>query len=185
MNNIYYLAHGGPGSGRYPLGSGNRPYQKFEKPKQRSSSGIRDYIKSRKAKKAEEKAQKAKYDELKRQLEEEKQRQLLKADKERVLRAGKASEVLRYQGQLTNQELQNVINRINLEADLRELSGKEIQSSMSKIDAIMKDVKTATGWITTATDTYNALAAIYNATEEGKKNPLTLVKKGEGGGKKK
>ena len=27
---MYYISHGGPGSGRYPLGSGERPYQKYE-----------------------------------------------------------------------------------------------------------------------------------------------------------
>ena len=27
---MYYISHGGPGSGRYPLGSGERPYHKYE-----------------------------------------------------------------------------------------------------------------------------------------------------------
>lgn len=184
MNNIYYLAHGGPGSGRYPLGSGERPYQKFEGSRRKSSGGISGYIKSRKAKKAEEQAQKQRNEELKKRLEEEqRKRRQHDADKDRVLREGTATEVMKYQGELTNQELQNAFTRLNLESQLRNLSQKEMQSAMDKIDSIMKTVKTGTEWAKIGTDTYNTIAAIYNATPEGQKKPLTLV--GGGGGKKK
>lgn len=183
MNNIYYLAHGGPGSGRYPLGSGERPYQKFEGSRRKSSGGISGYIKSRKAKKAEEQAQKQRNEELKKRLEEEQRKRQHDTDKERVLREGTATEVMKYQGELTNQELQNAFTRLNLESQLRNLSQKEMQSAMDKIDSIMKTVKTGTEWAKIGTDTYNTIAAIYNATPEGQKKPLTLV--GGGGGKKK
>lgn len=179
MNNIYYLSHGGPGSGRYPLGSGERPYQKFEGSR-RKSVGISGYIKSRKIKKITEQEQK----ENKRRLEKEQDKLKMEADKERVLREGTATEVMRYQGQLTNQELQNAFTRLNLESQLRNLSQKEIQTSIDKVYRIIKTIKTGTEWAKIGTDTYNTIAAIYNATPEGQKKPLTIINMG-GGGKKK
>lgn len=177
MNTFYYLSHGGPGSGRYPLGSGERPYQKFEGSGRRRS-GISGYIRSVKSKKAEEKQQKQRNEELRKRMEEEKKKRQHDSDKERVLREGTATEVLKYQGELTNQELQNAFTRLNLESQLRNLSQREMKTAMDKVDNLMKTVKTGTEWAKIGTDTYNTFAAIYNATPEGQKKPLTLVGKG-------
>lgn len=176
MNEYFYLVHGGPGSGRYPLGSGDRPYQKFEG-QGKKSGGITGYIKARKTKKKEEQRQKAKKEEEKRITEEEQKRRQHEEDKERVLKKGTATEVMRYQGELSNQELQSAFTRLNLESQIRNLSQREIRSNMDKVDSIMKKVKTGTEWTKIGTDTYNTFASIYNATPEGKKKPLTLVKK--------
>lgn len=178
MNDFYYLSHGGPGSGRYPLGSGERPYQKFEGTRKRIS-GISGYIKSRKAKKVEQQQQKQRNEELRNRLEEEQAKRQLDSDKDRVLREGSATEVLKYQGQLTNQELQNAYTRLNLESQLRNLSQREMKSAMDKVDTVMKTIKTGTEWAKIGTDTYNTIAAIYNATPDGQKKPLTLVKRGD------
>ena len=183
MNNIYYLSHGGPGSGRYPLGSGERPYQKYEGSGSRSG-GILDYVKSRRAKKEEAKEQKERNEQLRRAMEEEQKKRHHDADKERVLREGTATEVLKYQGELTNQELQNAVTRLNLESSLRGLSQRETKSAMDKVDEIINTIKTGTEWAKIGTDTYNTFAAIYNATPEGQNKPLTLVGRGDGGKKK-
>lgn len=183
MNEFYYLAHGGPGSGRYPLGSGERPYQKYEGSRS-GSSGISGYIRSIKARKDEKKLQKQRNKELRNLMEEEQRKYQHEINKETVLRKGTATEVLKYQGELTNQELQNAFTRLSLENQLRGLSEKEMRSAVDKVDNIMKTVKTGTEWAKIGTDTYNTIAAIYNATPDGQKNPLTLVNKG-GGDKKK
>lgn len=177
MNNLYYLSHGGPGSGRYPLGSGERPYQKFEGSR-KSSRGISGYIKSRKEKRAEANRLKVEKEAAQKKIELERQKQKHDADKERVLREGTASEVLKYKGELSNKELQDVYTRLSLESNLHNLSQKEIKTSMDKIDNIMKNIKTGTEWAKIGTEAYNTFAAIYNATSDGKKNPLTLVSKG-------
>lgn len=179
MNNVYYLSHGGPGSGRYPLGSGERPYQKFEKSRGHSG-GISGYIKSKKIKKAEEQLQKQKSEELKRRMEKEQEKRRMDDDKERVLREGSAAEVMKYQGKLSNKELQDAFTRLDLESKLRNLSQKELKSTMDKVDKIMQNVKTGTEWVKIGTDTYNTIAAIYNATPDGRDKPLPFVTKGEG-----
>lgn len=117
-------------------------------------------------------------------MEEEQKKRHHDADKERVLREGTATEVLKYQGELTNQELQNAVTRLNLESSLRGLSQRETKSAMDKVDEIMKTIKTGTEWAKIGTDTYNTFAAIYNATPEGQNKPLTLVGRGDGGKKK-
>lgn len=179
MSGIYYLSHGGPGSGRYPLGSGERPYQKYEG-SSGGSSRISGYIRSRRAKKVEEQKQK---EEEKQKIEAEKKR-FHDADKDRVLKSGTATEVLKYKGELSNQELQNAFTRLNLEANLRNLSQRETITNMDRIDKIMKNVKTGTEWAKIGTDTYNTFASIYNATSSGKNSPLTLVGKGDTNKKK-
>lgn len=181
MNNFYYLFHGGPGSGRYPLGSGDRPYQKFEGSRRRSS-GISGYIKSRKAQKVEEQQKRAREESEKRAADEAEKKRKHAEDKDRVLREGSATEVLKYQGELTNQELQNAFTRLNLEKQIHNISKQEMKTAMDKVDDIMKTVKTGTEWIKIGTDTYNAIAKIYNATLDENSKPLTIV--GEGKKKK-
>lgn len=183
MNEYFYFAHGGPGSGRYPLGSGERPYQKFEKSRSRGG-GISGYIRSRREKKAANKQQKSEIESERRKNEEEKEARRKAADKERVLREGTATEVMRYQGELTNQELQNAFTRLNLESNIRALSQKEMKSAMDQVDSIMKKVKMGTEWVRIGTDAYNSIAAIYNTTSEGQNNPLTLVRRDGGGGQR-
>lgn len=177
MNQIYYLAHGGPGSGRYPLGSGERPYQKYEG-MGRKPSGISGYIKARKEKKADAQREKATVEARKKAAEEAERKRQHDADKERVLRSGTATEVMRYQGELTNKELQDAYNRIDWERKLSSFAAQDIKSGMEKIDKAMQNLKTVNNWASIATDSYNLLVSVYNATPEGQKNPWTTIKKG-------
>lgn len=185
MNNFYYISHGGPGSGRYPLGSGERPYQKFEGSRRRGSGGIVGYIKERRQKKAEEKAQKALNEETKKRIEKEKERERMEADKERVLRSGSASEVMKYQGRLTNQELSYAAERLRLENQLNSYSKSEVNSAYDKLKTLQSYTNVSSALARDGIDLWNSFASVYNAIDEGKKRPLTLVSKGGGGDNKK
>lgn len=173
-----YLIHGGPGSGRYPWGSGDRPYQRLEGSRRRSNS-ITEYIKSRKAKKNEERQKKEKAEKQRRQNELEKERQRLENDKERVLKAGTASEVMKYQGKLTNQELQSAFTRLNLESQLQRLSNNEKQSALDSLKKIQAYTNVGSSLAKDGIELWNSFVSIYNSTPEGKKNPLTSVGKGD------
>lgn len=172
-------------SGRYPYGSGDRPYQSTGGKKSGGSSktskesGLVTYAKHlknsmerkrriREQNKAAEERAKAR-EAAKRHVE----------DKERVLRSGSASEVLKYQGELTNAELQNAYNRIDWERKLKSFSNSERKSGMDKFDDYMQKVKKINGWVSTGTDVYNTLASIYNATESGRSNPWPKINKGD------
>lgn len=182
MNEFYYLSHGGPGSGRYPWGSGDRPYQRLEGSRRRSS-GISGYIQSRREKKAETQRQKQISEARKKAEEAAERKRQHDADKERVLRSGTATEVLKYQGELTNKELQDAYSRIDWERKLSSFSADEIASGMRKVDKAMQNLKTVNNWSSILTDSYNTMASVYNITEEGKKNPWPYINKA-GGNKK-
>lgn len=172
MSGFYYLAHGGPGSGRYPLGSGDRPYQKFEGTG-RKRGGISGYIQSVR----ERKEAKNRIENEKRRASEEEARRRHEMDKERVLKRGSATEVLKYQGELTNKELNDVAERIRLENQLKTYSEKEIESSLDKVKKIQSYTNVASALTKDGVELWNNLAAIYNATPKGKKKQLSLIKK--------
>lgn len=159
-NEIYHI--GKPRrSGRYPWGSGGRPHQSLEK-------GKKLWLKKSRSISTEKK-------EL---SEEDKQK-----EKQRVIREGSATEVMKYKGQLTNNELQSAVMRLNLEAQLSSLSKREIESAMDKMNKVTKNVRTITDFGKAGTDLYNTIAKMYNATDEGRKNPWRII--GDmGGGKK-
>lgn len=163
MNEYFYLAHGGPGSGRYPLGSGDRPYQKYEDSK-RKASGISGYISSKKK-------EKQKYLEMERKRQEEKHI----ADKERVLKSGSAKDVSKYSGELSKQELQDVYNRLNLEKKISEMSSTEVLDNQKIINGILNNLKTTSEWIATGAVSYNILASTYNSLIKDKNKKLPTI----------
>lgn len=164
MNNIYYLSHGGPGSGRYPLGSGDRPYQKFEGSRRRSS-GISGYISAKRKEKNLAK-------EIQRKQEVEKHN----ADKDRVLKSGTPSEVSKYRGELTRQELQDVYNRLNFERMIDQMSTSEKVTNQQRIDKVVSNIKKTTGWIAEGAAAYNILASVYNSMIDDSKKKLPVLK---------
>lgn len=108
----------------------------------------------------------------------------LEKNKDKVLKSGKASEILQYQGKLTNQELQNAVSRLNLEKSLKEFSAKEKQSSIKKMDDIMSTVDSVTKWTNTGIKAWNTMAGVYNSLSDNPKK-LPKIDLGGGGGNKK
>lgn len=163
MNEYFYLAHGGPGSGRYPLGSGDRPYQKFEGSR-RKNSGISGYISSRKK-------EKQKALEIQRKQLEEKHI----ADKEKVLKSGSARDVSKYSGELSKQELQDVYNRLNLEKKINEMGSTELLNNQKLINGVINNIKTTSEWVATGAISYNILASTYNSLIKDKNKKLPTI----------
>lgn len=166
----FYISHGGPGSGRYPLGSGERPYQKFEGKGRKSSGGIRGYIRSRKEKKIEEQKEKI------RKLEEKRTEELGK-NKERILRTGTPDEVASLRGMLTSKEMDDVYKRLDFERKLSSLSNNQQESNMKKLKDIANKLETGGKLVSAGIDLWNQISSAYNATPNGREKPLTLVGK--------
>lgn len=144
-------------SGRYAWGSGERPYQ--------SGGGGFSLGNRRKKKQAAREAAEAE--------RRAKAKAAHDAAKPDVLQRGSATQVKKYLGELSNKELQDVTTRLRLEGQIKELSSKEVKGTMEKIDKYMKDLKTIDDWAKIGISAYNSFASAYNATPEGKKNPLT------------
>lgn len=154
-------------SGRWPWGSGERPYQRLKKGVGRAKSAITNPKRKKEA--------------AKRQAEEaERQRHI--ANKENVIRSGSARDVLKYQGELTNSELQTAATRLRLENEIKGYAKKEVQSNMQKIDKALKNLQTVRDFAKVGTELYNQMADAYNSTEEGRRNPLHRINNSGGGG---
>lgn len=164
-------------SGRYKWGTGDRPYQRLEtaKPK-RYKKSLPKRISERRAEKKAARA-KAKADQKAREIEAERKRYLDQQkklrdslNKEELLKEGKASEILKYESVLTNQELQEALNRINTRAQLAKISANEIQTGWQKMDDAMKKVKNVNDWtstgIATAKNIQEIMKLLGDATEK-------------------
>lgn len=157
-------------SGRYPYGSGERPYQ--------SSGGLFKRRKLKKAQKAYDKLQK---DEAYQQALTEKYAR----NRERIVKRGTPHQVdqLHKRIGLTNQELQEAANRFRLEEDLQKALSKTHKSAFDRIDNAMDKVGKINNWTNNSIWLWNNMASLYNLTEEGSKNPMPRIN--TGGGKKK
>lgn len=99
-------------------------------------------------------AEKAKQAQIKKEFEEKKQH---------ILQSGKASEVQKYKGQMSNEELQRAIDRINKEAVLDALASREIKTGFDKLDRIKVKADKIAGYMESGKKVYNLLAEVHNA----------------------
>lgn len=154
-------------SGRYPYGSGDRPYQSTGGQKR----GIRGAIQRRKDKKNAKAAEL-----LEREAErQEKIKRAYEGKREEILRKGSAADLLRLHEKvtLTNQEIQTALNRIDLETKLRDAVLKEKDASFDKVDRFVKKAGKMNNWGEVGIKIWDQIASVYNAGEvpESKKMP--------------
>ena len=157
------VMHGPP----YPLERGE-----FSKPGKKLKKGnVMDYLKSRKRKKQQRKAlEKAR--ETKRQNAEKRQtEEEHAAARDKAFRSGSAEEVMKYKGEFTAAQLQEVINRLNNEQKLSEMSKKDVKTVTDKVDSIITKLDKATKWTQTGINAYNTAAKIINAFSDGDELP--------------
>lgn len=178
---VYYdpIIHGGPGSGRYPLGSGDRPYQ--------HRGGVGGFLARRRQRKMEAKMAQAMKRAAAQKVEKERaqmtEEQLIAARemaKKRAITSGNATDVLRFRGGISNPELEIAVRRLELERRLQTYAMDELDAGVKRFDHFMNNVKTYSNWVNTGIDVWNNFAAIYNTM-----NPDGGVRSvNKGGGKK-
>lgn len=116
-------------------------------------------------------AEKAKKAALEKKLDE---------DKERVLRSGTASELAKYRGRLTNQELRNAWDRLELESKI--LSRAEAENvKPDKVKKFFENLDTVVKYTKSGIDAYDTFAEVYNAFAK----PKDKIQKIRGGDNKK
>ena len=128
--------------------------------------------KAKKQKAALEKARKARAEKAK----QEKLEKEFEEKKDKVLKSGKASEVAKYKGQMTNQQLSEALNRIRWESELDRMTTAEEKSSFDKIDQLMSKARTVKNWADTGMDVYDTIATLYNFGHPD--NQIRYIKKG-------
>ena len=85
------------------------------------------------------------------------------AAKQKALKSGSATEILKFKGDLTQQEMQSAISRIRWEQDMQSLSAKEVAAGKSKADELFDKMDKATKYAETGIKTWNTVANVYNA----------------------
>lgn len=156
-------------SGRYPWGSGGRPYQRLEKPKRK--------IGLFKSKKLEQK---------KKEDYEKKRREEFEKNKESIIKSAGPSEVLKYQGLFDNNELQTISNRLRLESEIMGYlaSSNKKEDGIAKLKKIQSYTNASSLLAKDGISIWNSIASVYNSTEKGKKDPLPVVSTGGADAKK-
>lgn len=139
-------------SGRYPYGSGDRPYQGSGGiVSRKASKSTRMTFKQRRA----AKKQAAQEEEIKRQIQkalEEKRRH--DENKERILKEGTALELREYASELSNAEFEAALKRLQLNKQLNSYAQKEVQSMFDKVDSFMTKAGKVNNWATTSINAY-------------------------------
>lgn len=140
----------------YPLSAGD--HSASEK-----KAGWRQSLKSsraeKKLKKKKAKAlEKARIARQKKAAEKKAREEFLK-NKDTVLARGRAGDVLKYQGELSNQELKTAVDRIKLERELSSFAADEKDIFRKKVNKVVR-------WGDTAASGYNAFKSLYNSYAE-------------------
>lgn len=141
----------------YPL-SGGTVSEAYGKKKNRISA----YFQSRKEKKAAKSQEKE-------DPSSEQRKTLSEGEKEKLLREGTASEVYKYQSELTNQELNNALNRIRWRNNLAEFALEETEKGWKSVDQVMKKVGNVKDWTRTGIDFYKTFVEALELIDKEKK----------------
>lgn len=130
------------------------------------SGAIKDHKKKKQRTKALEKARQTKAENAKKAAE----KAAYEDEKQKALKSGKASEILKYKGDLTNQELQSAVARLDWEKRLGEISAKEQKSNWDKMDDLMNKVGKVTDYVNKSVNAYDAIKRATKIFDSGKDN---------------
>jgi hypothetical protein len=173
-----YISHGGPGSGRYPLGSGERPYQKYEGTgKKFSLASVKDYIKSKLKKKSQTQTKSTINQQTNQAQNTQQSNQLTDEQKRKIIREGTADDVLKIKTQLTNNELQEAQIRLNLEKQLSQLSKEDREKAFKTVDDVVNKMSTVVGWANKGLQMYNTITSVSDTIKKAATKSQQLTKK--------
>lgn len=132
-----------------------------------NSAGRKALRKQRKAEKKEEAARK---------LQERKERVQAKhkAQRDKVLMGGTASQVMQYRGEWTNAELKQIVDRLDYEEKITARIPKK-KTTQDKMNDLAKSVSDISNFGNKGADLWNTIARYYNASGSGKKNPMPYI----------
>lgn len=102
-------------------------------------------------------------DKPKTEAEKEAEKKAYEEAKDKAIKSGSATEVLKFKGDLTPQEMQAVSNRIQWEQNMQGISAKEMASGKTKADKFFEGVDKATNRVNTAAKAWNTAANVINA----------------------
>lgn len=97
------------------------------------------------------------------EAEEQKKKEEYETEKQKAVKSGSAADVLKFKGDLTPQEMQYAMSRIQWEQNMKGISDKEAASSKNKAEKYISRLNKTVDVVTTTSKAYNTFANIYNA----------------------
>lgn len=141
--------------------------EKGGKSKEKKKKGFISGMKQRRLEKKRAEQRKAALDKARetkaRKAEEKKRAEEYEKNRKDVMMRGKASEIQKYQGNISNAEYEVILKRLDNEAKIASLSAAEHKSRMDKMDNYARNLARVTAWAKVGIDTYNTVADVYNA----------------------
>ena len=108
--------------------------------------------------------EKAKADEEEANKHDQKKMQEDAAEKrDRIIREGTADEVLSIKGQLTQQEMQQVYNRIQWENNINKLKSEQVSAGKQRADKVFNTIGDVTEYTVKGAKAWNMFANVYNS----------------------
>lgn len=129
-------------------------------------------IKKRKAEAAKKRAET-----LAKKKSEEESAQKHEAEKQEAIRSGNATQIAKFQNELSNQELRDALDRLNSKQRLSDMVAKETPKKKTKLDSAMEIADKASKYADVAEKgikAYNTFAKVSNAFADDK-NQLPII----------
>jgi hypothetical protein len=92
----------------------------------------------------------------------EKKEAQTEADKQAIIKSGSAEVVKQHQAELSNQELKDAIERINLNQRLSEVNAKKKEAAAKKVERVANTVKSVSDITSSGVKIYNTVATVRN-----------------------
>ena len=88
------------------------------------------------------------------------------AAKQKALKSGSAQDVMKFQGDLTNQQLNDAVNRIRNENALRDISQQNMKTGWDKAKELANNMGTVTDLANKGVGLYNVGAKVWNSLSD-------------------
>lgn len=118
---------------------------------------------SKKRSKALKKARKAKAKKAKEAKKVAEEQANLEAEKRKAIETGSVSDVMKFKGTYTANEMNFISTRLNWEKNMNDLQAKEISKGKASADGVMDKVGKLTDHVNTGAKAWNTFANVYNA----------------------
>lgn len=102
---------------------------------------------------------------LKKAREAKEEKKNHEENRQKAIKSGSASDVLKYKGEFTKAEMDSISARLNWEKSMKDLSDREIASGKSKTQKIFDKIGNATNYAEIGIKAYNTIANIYNGVK--------------------
>ena len=131
--------------------------------KKPASKEIKEKLKDVKGKIDKYRKTRAKQQAAKAAEKEKKTKEEYEAAKKKAIESGSADEVLKYQGKLSNQELQIATGRLNMEAQLSQMSSKTKKTGLDRLEETANKIDRIRGAAEKGIAAWNTYAKIHNS----------------------